>query len=58
MVINFFFLINSKRFINENPFLDKELPKIENSNINSFMDLYRGELFEDEYQVLVEVDLK
>ncbi|SEF92427.1 hypothetical protein SAMN03080598_01891 [Algoriphagus boritolerans DSM 17298 = JCM 18970] len=54
----FLFLINSKRFINENPFLDKELPKIENSNINSFMDLYRGELFEDEYQVLVEVDLK
>lgn len=54
----FLFLINSKRFIKENPFLDKELPKIGNSNINSFMDLYRGELFEDEYQVLVEVDLK
>jgi hypothetical protein len=54
----FLFMINSKRFINENEFLIEQREQKIKSNITSFMELNGEELFKDEYQVFVEVSLK
>lgn len=54
----FLFMVNSKRFFNDNKHLFEENSNVPNSNINQFMKLYGEDLFQDEYQVIVEVDLK
>lgn len=54
----FLFMVNSKRFLNDNNSLIQGKDNVSMSNISQFMKLHSGELFEDEYQVIIEVGLK
>jgi hypothetical protein len=54
----FLFIVNSKRFLNDNNSLIEGKANVSMSNISQFMKSHGDDLSEDEYQVIIEVGLK